>query len=118
MRRPSLLLALLLLSCAPAFGMSREVPLEQRIDQASLIVEARVLESTPFRDPADGLIYTAHRLAVSKALKLDDSPLATLRDLSVITPGGELDGSLHVVQPSLDLQPGQTGLLFLTAKAS
>ncbi|ANM31595.1 hypothetical protein ABI59_21565 [Acidobacteria bacterium Mor1] len=116
MRQRILLTAFLSLSFVSSFGMIREVPLDQRIEQASLIVEARVVESTPFRNEDDGLIYTAHRLAVSKALKLDASPLDTLRDLTVVTPGGEFDGSLHVVHPSLDLHAGAAGLFFLTSR--
>ncbi len=84
-----------------------EVPLSQRIDQATLIVEAKVLSSESFQLNPDE-IFTRHRLEVFKLLK---GSLPS--EIEVITYGGEVNGLRQTYTNLLTLRPGEQGVFFL-----
>ena len=76
--------ALLLLLTPAVLAGVRHVPLERRIDDAAIIVEGRVTDSTPFMNPEGTMIYTAHRLHVYKALKLGSEAPEELRTIVLV----------------------------------
>lgn len=81
--------------------------LEERVTEAALVVEARVLERHSFA--ARGHLYTAHRVEVYRAFKgLPPAPTVLL-----ITEGGTLEGRRELITPSLQLSPQQAGIFFL-----
>ncbi len=84
-----------------------EVPLSQRIDQAPLIVEAKVLSSESFHLNPDE-IFTRHRLQVFKLFK---GSLPS--EIEVITYGGEVNGLRQTYTNLLTLRPGEQGVFFL-----
>jgi hypothetical protein len=86
------------------------VPLSpaQRASQATLIVEATVLNSRSFWDAAHQRIYTAHQVQVFSSFK-GQAPT----ELTVLTEGGTVDLTRHELTNTLTLQPGQQGVLFL-----
>ncbi len=113
MRRTPLVICLLLLVQTLAAAQLKHVPLDERIDGAAIVVEGRVVDSTPFMNPAGTMIHTAHRIEVYKAFKLGPAVIDDLREIELITPGGRLGDRWHVVQPSLSLAPGDAGLFFV-----
>ena len=117
---PRLIAALILglvLTAFPAFTQMSEVTLDERTDDAELIVEATVLASTPFWNPDGTRILTAHRLEVHKVLKMAGRRLDEIAEIELVTLGGRIGDHRHDVWPSLSLRPGRTGLFFLEQRA-
>ncbi|SHK06960.1 IPT/TIG domain-containing protein [Hymenobacter psychrotolerans] len=83
------------------------LPLPSRATQAALVVEAEVLDARSFR--VAGRIYTAHRVRVFSSLKG-----SAARELQVLTEGGTIGLDQQLLTNTLQLQPGQQGILFLT----
>ncbi|WP_033370544.1 matrixin family metalloprotease [Hymenobacter norwichensis] len=98
------------ISAAPAETHCLVVPLDpaQRSSQATLVVEATVLNSRSFWDARHQRIYTAHRVQVFSSFK-GQAPT----ELTVLTEGGTVDLTRHELTNTLTLQPGQQGVLFL-----
>ncbi len=112
MQRIILLMLILVLGVGQANAQSCflvELPLQERVQQSTLIVEGRVVASTPFANGDGSLINTAHEIEVTAIRK---GQVNTSR-LMVITEGGQLGQQLQVVEPSLQLQPGARGLFLL-----
>lgn len=85
-----------------------EISLKAKMNNASHIVEAEVVENHSFQ--FDQNIYTSHRLKVYKSFKEEVSVGDTLW---VITDGGEIDGESSYPTHTLSLAPGQAGVFFL-----
>ena len=85
-----------------------EVPLSQRIDQATLIVEAKVFSSESFQLNPDE-IFTRHRLEVFKG--------SLPSEIEVIIYGGEVNGLRQTYTNLLTLRPGEQGVFFLVASS-
>jgi len=81
-----------------------KLPLSQRVGTADAVFEGSVISSYSFS--LDNTIYTAYRVSVHKVFKGDISET----EIEVISPGGFLNGTFHVVEPTFTAQKGQTGL--------
>ena len=86
-----------------------EIPLKQQIENASLVVEGKVVEKKSFKNNNDGLIYTVNTVEVYKVFK--GIPLSTI---DVVTLGGSVGLKALVVYPNLVLQKGDIGIFTLT----
>lgn len=86
------------------------VPLEQRIEQAALIVEGRIVDQESFISDLDGHIYTANKLLIYKILKGN----LTTDELILVSQGGVVDGMGETVTPSLYVSNNVEGTFFLT----
>ena len=84
--------------------------LQQRVAQATLIVEGKVLQSQSFWDQAHRNIYTANRVQIYKVFKGDPGADNTIE---IITEGGSVGDDLHTYSNTLNLQPNQQGVFFL-----
>ncbi|WBO84357.1 matrixin family metalloprotease [Hymenobacter yonginensis] len=82
--------------------------LAERAAVAPLVVEAEVLSARSFWDAGHRRIYTAHQLRVFSALK-GTAPT----QLTVLTEGGTVGLDRHQLTNTLELRPGQQGVLFL-----
>lgn len=82
--------------------------LAARAAAAPLVVEAEVLSSRSFWDAGHRRIYTAHQLRVFSALK-GVVPV----QLTVLTEGGTVGLDRHQLTNTLQLRPGEQGVLFL-----
>lgn len=107
-------LALLLSTAAPHLLRAQNcllapVPLAQRSQQASLIVEARVASQQVAE--LDGHIVTRQQLEVYKVFR-GQLPAGQLR---MLTQGGTLGLRREEVSGALQLAPGQQGIFFLEA---
>ena len=106
-------IALLALVSGTLSAQISEIPLDQRIDAAALIVEGRVDTATPFWGPDGTRIFTAYRLRVGRVLKRGSRDAADFGTIEFVTPGGRIGNRLDVVTPSLHPVAGETGLFFL-----
>jgi hypothetical protein len=109
------ILALLLSLLAFRAAASEEfhmvpVSLEERTKAADIIVEGEVIASRSFWDARRENIYTANTIRLYKVFKGQ----VREQQLEVITDGGTVGLTKHVVSSALQLQKGQQGLFFLT----
>ncbi|QKG52168.1 IPT/TIG domain-containing protein [Hymenobacter sp. BRD67] len=105
-----LLGALPLLAAAQSTCLLVPVPLAQRVQQAALVVEARVSSQQP-EQGVNGHIVTRSTLDVFKVFRgqLPAGPL------SLLTVGGTLGTQREVASGTLQLQAGQQGIFMLEA---
>ena len=103
-------LALLGLFVLPtsAFAQLYEVPLDDKIEHSTLIVEGKVIESQCYRAD-NGDLYTANKVELGSILKGDYRE----KFLTIITWGDELDGESQTWTHLLTLAKGDYGLFFL-----
>ncbi|MBK8565651.1 MAG: T9SS type A sorting domain-containing protein [Saprospiraceae bacterium] len=101
-----------LLSCAVCQLNAQlyEIPLDVKINQSVLVVEGKVTESSPLRGD-DGRIYTSHKVEIFRILKGTNFEGTTV---TLVTPGGTLDGIEVTWTHLLTLQKGESGIFFLT----
>ena len=97
----------------PAPALMFELDLERRIALAGWIVEGRVVDSTPFMEPRSRMIFTEHRIVVSRRHKAPTDAA----ELLIITRGGRLGDERHEVFPALELAPGDEGMFFLESRS-
>ena len=79
----------LFLAAFPAAAQMIEVSLDARTDAATLIVEARVVESTPFWNPDGTRILTANRLEVLKVFKMSGMRLDEIVEIENLEVSGD-----------------------------
>ncbi|MDQ3291943.1 MAG: hypothetical protein M3Q05_11710, partial [Bacteroidota bacterium] len=82
--------------------------MEERAREASLIVEAEVLNQQSYWDAAHRNIYTRHTLQIFKIVK-GSAP----ETLAIVTEGGKVGNSYHVFSGTLQLKNGDQGIFFL-----
>ena len=110
MKKLSVLCFSLIFASSMAFAQCLyEVPLAQRIENAGLIIEGKVLNSTSFEAEDGSMIYTSHEVLVQTLLK-GQAPEATV---TVVTPGGTIANRTVDVTPSAILNPHEEGVFFL-----
>ncbi len=85
------------------------VSLNSRVSNSSLIVEGTVINKRSFWNAEHNYIYTSNLLEVYKVFKGS----AVSYQLEVITEGGQIDLFKQTVEPSLQLNVGQTGMFVL-----
>lgn len=83
-----------------------EIPLQQRAGSATLVVEGTVTEQHSCWDAANTMIYTSSTIEVYKLFKGELSS----NTIEVLTPGGIVGDRMIRVEPSLDLNAGETGI--------
>lgn len=86
-----------------------ELPLNQKVEAAELIIEGKVLESEGFWNDGLSLIYTTHTVEIQKVFK----GRANTKTIEIITQGGQVGMEMYRVHPSLELHPGDAGVFFL-----
>ncbi|WP_377712960.1 matrixin family metalloprotease [Pseudofulvibacter geojedonensis] len=82
--------------------------IENRINEASIIVEGVVTESQSYWDNNEHNIYTVHRVEVYKNMKSNTS-----NSVFVVTMGGEIDNLIQVKSNEATLRKGDVGTFFL-----
>jgi hypothetical protein len=101
----------LVATSTPAHSQCMLVPvsLEDRVDGADAVVEARVVGMHTFMNPHNRIIHTACTLAVFRNFKGPVQP-----QMLLIYEGGRLDNDWHVAEPGLHLETGQVGIFTLS----
>lgn len=82
------------------------VPLEQRVENSSLVFEGRVLRKSSFWDTDRKHIYTSNLVTVYKVFKGELSNSI----VEVITIGGIVGNEMEKVSYGLDIQEGSVGV--------
>jgi hypothetical protein len=109
----SLISLSLLLVSTLLYSQYYEVPLSQKVDSSTLIVEGKIVQSTPFK--SGERIYTSHLLEVYSELKGEvECETESNTCIYVTTMGGEFENELESWSHSLRLSKGQEGLFFLS----
>ena len=85
-----------------------EISLTQRIQNSDNVFEGSVVSSTSFWNSGHTLIYTSNIIDVYKEFKGKSSG----SQIEIITEGGTVGDKMHVVEPSLHLNKGETGIFF------
>jgi PKD repeat protein len=83
-----------------------EMPLVQRVNASSLIVEGKVTEQYSYWNSTHTMIYTANKIELYKIFK---GSVAT-DAIEIITEGGTVDMDRITVEPNLELEVGQEGM--------
>ncbi len=111
MKKITLFIALLFLISAEqlvAQAALKEIPLQEQVEQSSLIVEGKVIAKKSFWDDNHHNIYTSNTVEVYKVFK-GEQP----KTIEVITLGGTVGDKALIVSPSLKLRNGDVGVFML-----
>jgi hypothetical protein len=85
------------------------VSLENVVKSSSLIVEAKVVSQRAFWNSKHNQIFTAHSLDVFAIVK----GKLEVKNLEVLTLGGIVGNDIMIVNPSVSLLPGASGIFCL-----
>ncbi len=102
-------LALLAVPAAAQTTLLYEVPIQQRIEHADLVVEGRVTQQRSFWNHDRTLIYTASSVDVYRLFK----GRLTSGKVEIVTPGGRIGLTAQHVEPALRLEPGDIGIFLV-----
>ncbi|MFM7078612.1 MAG: PKD domain-containing protein, partial [Bacteroidota bacterium] len=86
--------------------MTYPIPFTQRILNADLVVEGRVINQSSFWNSSNDFIYTSNIIEVYKVFKGN----TTTNQIEVITEGGIVGNTMIIVEPSLQFKIGQVGV--------
>jgi len=107
------LLLLFVLNAAVIFSQCMMVPVSfsDRINNATGIIEGKVVSQNCFWDVNAALIYTENVIDVYKVFKGN----ITAQQIIIVTEGGTVGSSKHIVEPSLQLSNETAATFFLEA---
>lgn len=97
---------LLIYSLSSAQCLLREIQLEQRIVNSTLIVEGKVISKHSFWNDDHTMIYTSNRIEVFKIFK----GTALSGEIEILTVGGIVDERMIKTNSMLSLSMGETGI--------
>jgi len=100
---------LLLITPGQAYALMVKLSLEDLTLEADSIITGTVVETESQWDTSGGNIYTTVKVAVVDNIKGNDEP----DYISIIIPGGQVDGVTQIVSDTPHFEPGQEALLFL-----
>lgn len=117
MKRPlNLLILLTLFSFSKLYSECVVVPLslDERVNASSLIVEGIVQSKSCYWNSDKTMIYTKNTFQISKIFK--GAQLITNYTIDVVTLGGTIGDKAVKVEPELELESGEIGILMLVQK--
>lgn len=88
--------------------MLSKITIDNRAKSSQTIIDGEVTAQHSYWNTAKSSIFTVNTVQVNNHLK-GSSPTT----IEIITPGGELDGKLLVVEPNAELLVGSKGIFFL-----
>ncbi|MGH1387840.1 matrixin family metalloprotease [Kordia sp.] len=89
-------------------SLMKPVSMQERTNEATLIVEGKVISSESYWDTPHQNIYTIHEISVYKNAKG-----TTARTIFIETQGGQVDNQLQEVSSTANLKNGYEGVFFL-----
>lgn len=87
--------------------MLSKVSIDNRTKNSQTIIDGQVISQHSCWNADKSSIYTVSTIQVNRILK--GTSAATIE---IITPGGEIDGKLLVVEPNADLHQGKKAFSF------
>ncbi len=103
-----LILAIFYCYWCDASCLLSKVSLDNRTSKSEIIIEGKVVKQQSFWNLDKTSIFTVNTIEVSNQLK-NNAP----SKIDVVTPGGEIDGKLLIVEPNAELIIGSEGIFFL-----
>lgn len=94
--------------CCNANCMLSKLSIDKRVQNSKTIIDGTVTAQHSCWNADKSMIYTVSTITVKSILK---GSVPTI--LEIVTPGGQLDGKLLVVEPSADLNIGSNGIFML-----
>lgn len=88
--------------------MLSKLSIDKRVQNSKTIIDGTVTAQHSCWNADKSMIYTVSTITVKSILK---GNVPTI--LEIVTPGGQLDGKLLVVEPSADLNIGSNGIFML-----
>jgi hypothetical protein len=88
--------------------MTLDVSIENRINQSNLIIDGEVIQKESFKK--DNSIFTKNTIKIYRKFK---GNTLTKGEITLITLGGTVGDEALEVDPSLQLEKGEAGMLFL-----
>ncbi|MFN8143097.1 MAG: IPT/TIG domain-containing protein [Bacteroidia bacterium] len=88
--------------------MMLPIPVQDRVQSASLITEAEVMSTSSFWNKQHNMIFTVSHLKIYKVFKGNKN----LREFDIITTGGTVGLDRIEMTSNLILHPGQQGIFF------
>ncbi len=108
------ILLLALLGNLSAQCVQVPISLNERLQNASLVVEGKVISINSFWNADNSMIYTANRFQISKIYK--GSEKINVYTIDIITMGGKVGDKAITVHPELTLDVNQIGIAMLVKK--
>jgi PKD repeat protein len=108
MKLQLLLIAVFCYFISDANCLLSKVSIDERTHNSSLIINGKVKSKHSFWNEEKTCIYTASKIEIFNILKGNSTSF-----IEVITPGGEVDGKLIVVEPNANLNINDEGIFFL-----
>ncbi|MCZ2129856.1 MAG: PKD domain-containing protein [Bacteroidia bacterium] len=90
------------------------VPLQDRINENEMVLEATVISKFSYKNQSNNFIYTAHTLQVHKYFKGSSNQ----EFITLLTEGGIVGNEAVGVNPNLETQIGQSGIFFISRNFS
>ena len=106
--------SLYIMSFQSAFAQMYEVSFVDKIQEATLVVEAKVIQKQSYWNDANSIIYTANEIEIYKVFK-GQLPSGNYQ---IITQGGTVGNDRLVVCPSSQLSVGDIGVYFLESSSA
>jgi PKD repeat protein len=88
--------------------MLSKLSIDDRTKNSPTIIDGQVIAQHAYWNAEKSSIFTVNTVMVNTRLKGSSQPT-----IEIITPGGELDGKLLVVEPNAELRTGSKGIFFL-----
>ncbi len=85
-----------------------KIDLDKKINNASAIVEGKIVDRHSFWNPEHTIIYTANTIHIYKVFKGDIG----VDEIEIVTEGGSVDNHCLVVSEVLQLKKNETGMFF------
>lgn len=83
--------------------------IDQRVEEASIVFEGKIIEKSTFRGEKVNLIYTNYEIEVYRIFKGEISSTT----IDMVSAGGRLGDEMTVATPSFKGEVGQTGVFML-----
>lgn len=103
-----LLFAIAYSYCCNANCLLSKVTIDNRSKNSQAIIEGQITGQHSYWNAEKSAIYTVNTIQVNSILKG-----SAANTVEIITPGGELDGRLLVVEPNAKMRVGAKGIFFL-----
>lgn len=100
---------LVLLVSGQIFAQMRELTLSERIENAKLIFEGKVIRKTCFWNAEHTMIFTSNTIEIYKTFKGDFNS----SEINIRTEGGQVGDEIHSSSHELDLKEGDVGVFMV-----
>ena len=102
------LILIIVYSYACSQSLLYEIPVEDQINNSSLVIEGRVIKKKSYRSSINNNIYTVNTIQIYKVFKGVEQEY-----INFVTKGGTIGFEREVIKPSLQLKVNDVGFFIL-----